>query len=645
LGLKYKNEKKFEPAIIEFRKVLVAYPDNYNTYMHLAEIYNFQKRYRLAIYNLKKSLSYNPGWGKAKKMLANVYEKNGQYPNAMKELQEYQQYCDPAERDSIQSNIDRIMKVIKYGKTDSEKQESTVSEGTKTFVEKPDLDSSGISEAKTVLSEKSEIPKESKDKKGKVPSNKIRKVSMRNKSEQEFKKGVIAYRDGIESQNNQLLDKALQHFQTAVKYNPEHAGAYYYAGLIRRKFGQNEKAKTNFKNSFSYPDLGHNAHFYLGKIYGEDNKYKQAIEQLGLYIKKTDYEPGKYEAQALIDRYSTLLRAMTEDTATIDIVALGKEELIREVSKIPEETKYKTVEIRIDSLLSMVIVDTLSDPGQEMLTGVKLFQNNQFDDAINSFKEVLLKYPNGNVAAHCLYDIGICYMKLKNYKGAENKFQQVLDRHRSSIVAKKSLFLKALTYYERHELKNAESLFRKFIQNYRNHKWTGKSYEKLGDIYGELMEDKRALDAYIHAANNARSTADRMFAWYKAGNSYLKINNSTRATAAFKKVISIGEKNNANIRVPEAMYKIADVYYKEKKFSNALDMYKNVTRKYPKHQDTPWGLFQIGSAFKNIKKYENAIEAFNTLINTYPDNYWTRQAQWKREDTVWEHEYRSVLGE
>ena len=85
---RYKNEKKLDQAVEEFRKVLAAYPDNYNTYMHLAEIRDFQGRYRLAIYNLKKAMAYNPGWGKAHKMLAGIYTKDGQYQNALKELQD-----------------------------------------------------------------------------------------------------------------------------------------------------------------------------------------------------------------------------------------------------------------------------------------------------------------------------------------------------------------------------------------------------------------------------------------------------------------------------------------------------------------------------------------------------------------------------
>ncbi|MBD3355786.1 MAG: hypothetical protein GF363_01400, partial [Chitinivibrionales bacterium] len=51
LGAKYKSENKYEPAIEEFRKVLAAHPDNFNAYMHLAEIREVQGRYRLAAHN------------------------------------------------------------------------------------------------------------------------------------------------------------------------------------------------------------------------------------------------------------------------------------------------------------------------------------------------------------------------------------------------------------------------------------------------------------------------------------------------------------------------------------------------------------------------------------------------------------------
>ncbi len=633
LGLKYKSEKKLDLAVEEFRKVLAAYPDNYNTYMHLAEIRDYQGRYRLAIHNLKRAIAYNPGWGKAQKMLSHIYEKDGQYYNAMKELQDYLQICDPAERDSIQSQIERLVVVIKDGGKSSETVQKAYSGDKKSGVKYGSTRSQEhiIGELSTVSSKGA-----SRRTSGTYP--------MKNKAAaKEFEAGVAAYSEAVSTNNKSLFNEAITHLRNTLKLQPNHAGAYYYAGLIRRRNGQNSMARINFEKAVSYPKLGFNAHFYLGKIYGEEKEYKKAIEHLNLYISKTDYQPGKDEAKNLIGQYTIAYNALNKDAPKIDVQVLGRDEINPEISKIPEQALYAPIEVRIDSLLCMAIVDTLTDPGQAMLAGVRAFKKNRFDDAINEFKKILAAYPNEDIAARCLYNIGICFMKIKNFQAAESKFQQIIDRHRSHKLALKSLFLKAVSYSERRESAQAEKLFRKFIQKDRNHSWAGKAYEKLGDAYIDLMQDKKAVDAYTQAVDIASNPVDAVYALYKLGDSYSKIGNTTRAVEAFKKAIDLGEKHSIFVRIPDSYYKIADYYYKQKKFEKALEQYRKVTRKYPTYQDTPWGLFQIGSIYKNLKKYKNAIETFNYLISKYPDDYWSRQAQWKLEDTVWEHEYKAVL--
>ncbi len=630
LGVKYKNERKIDQAIEEFRKVLAAYPDNYNTYMHLAEIREYQGRNRLAIYNLKKALAYNPGWGKAQKKLAALYEKDGQYQSAIKELQDYFQICDPAEKDSIQTQIDRLVSIVRYGGRDRRtgKADAVGSEKV-TVVENAEMAMARPAKPSTVKN------RAGKERKAYITKNAV--------ADKEFALGVKAYSDGVSTQNQKLFDKAIQHFRKAIKLYPNHSGAYYYAGLIRRRNGQNKMAKYNFERAISYPELGYNAYFYLGKINGEEKEYKKAIKHLKTYLSLTDYEPGKREAQSLIDRYTSAYNALHKDTISVDAKALGLDEMHREISKIPEETVHKALEVRIDSLLFMSLVDTLTDPGQAMLKGVRAFKDNRFDDAIEDFKKVLVKYPRGDVAARCRYNIGVCYIKLKNYRSAEGQFQQVIAYHRTHPLAALSLFLKALSFLERRESNQAEKLFRKFIQKYRSHVWAGKAYEKLGDTYTDLMQHKKAVDAYSHAVSIANAPVDAVFALYKLGDAYLKIGNDTRAVEAFQKAIVKGEKNSIFVRIPDSYYKIADYYYRQKKYTKALDFYQKATRKYPAYQDTPWGMFQIGSIYKNIKKYDKAIKLFKKLIKTYPDDYWARQAKWKLEDTVWEHEYRAVL--
>ena len=83
--------------------------------------------------------------------------------------------------------------------------------------------------------------------------------------------------------------------------------------------------------------------------------------------------------------------------------------------------------MHIDSMISMIVVDTLTDAGQAMLAGVRLFKDNRFDDAIAEFKKIMLTHPKGEVAVRCLYDIGVSYVKLRLLNNAENQFDQVLS--------------------------------------------------------------------------------------------------------------------------------------------------------------------------------------------------------------------------
>lgn len=630
LGVKYKNEKKYDRAIDEFRKVLSAYPDNYNAYFHMAQIREEQQKERLAIYNLKKALSYNPGWSRAQKMLASVYEKDGQYQKAILELQQYQQVSDPAERDSIQQQIDRLIEKVNIGsrKTGDNTQvggggiagaEASVPTAP------PAVDDKGKKGVRSPVKTEERAVADGAKPSGPGSDN-------ASAVGEQFTRAVELY-------NNGKFDEALQGMRKVIALQPGHAGAYYYAGLIRYRNKQYSHAAINLAKGISYPALGNNAHFYLGKIYGEEKKYAKAIDHLLKYIAATSYEPGKKEAQELIDSYRRL-----GGSAVLDAVAPTFSTASPGVTDTatPRE-QYLTLEVRIDSLLAMMTVDTLTDAGRKLLAGIRAFTAGRYDDAIIEFRKVLAENPSGTVAAHCLYNTGICYLKLRLFKEAENQFQQVLDRYSRQEVASRSLFFKGVANLERSESVAAEKIFRRFIREHGDHEWVGNCWEKLGDAYVDLEQQKRAVDAYSQAVASSSRPYDKVAVLFKQGKAFLEIGNGTRAIECFERAIDIGEKGGVFIRVPDSYYRIADELYKSKDYKRALEYYTKVTRKYPAFQETPWGLFQIGGIYKNLKRHKEAIDCFKELIRRFPDDYWARQAQWKMEDAVWEHEYRAVF--
>jgi tetratricopeptide (TPR) repeat protein len=584
----------------------------------------------LVIYNLKKALGYNPGWSRAQKLLAVAYEKDGQYQKAILELQQYQQISDPAERDSIQRQIDRLITVVSTkGESAGDKNDTVGSDGS-------------------VVSTGVVSPSENEKKAGTVPTDTLtgkQKSAVKKRSSVGDPTASVSSLDvetqflkAVEYYNQEKFDDALKLLRTVFSLDPKHSGAFYYAGLIRYRKKQNQMAVVNLQKGISYPEFGHNAHYYLGKIYGEDKHYAQAITHLFKYIEQATYEPGKKEAEQLIDSYR-----QKGGTAVLDAIAPGPPLQTAAADTVSPREQYFTLEVRIDSLLTMVTIDTLSDAGRKMLEGIHAFTAGAYDDAIQEFKKVLSANPSGTIAVQCLYNTGISYLKMRLFKEADNQFQQILERNPNHPLASNSLFLKSLTYLERSEPVVAEKLLRTFIQKYRKHPWIANAFEKLGDAYCDLEQQKKAVDSYSQAVPLTQKNSDKVAMLFKLGKVYSETGNGPRAMEAFNRAIETGEKENLFIRVPDSYYRIADELYKMKEYTKSLEYYKKVTRKYPSFQETPWGLFQIGSINKNLKKYQDAIDAFKELMRRYPDDYWARQAQWKMEDAVWEHEYKAVL--
>ncbi|MDG5814817.1 tetratricopeptide repeat protein [Chitinispirillales bacterium ANBcel5] len=607
LGVRYKNEKKYDLATEEFRKVLAAYPDNYNAYMHLAEIHSLQNNPRLVIYYLQEALTYNPGWGKAHKMLAQAYEQDGQIQRAINELQQYMQSADPAERDSIQLTIDSF--ITRVGGVEQ------ATEIDQNVLEEP---SDNIKRDTT----DEQVDRDSADSEQQDEDDTDPEV------DRLFSKAVDYY-------NHNKYDSAIAAIRACLKVKPGHPGAYYYAGLIRRKKGQNRMARINFQRGLNHPNLGINGHFYLGKIFGEKKNYNEAVKHLRAYIENARNEKHITKARTLLDQYSPLVSETTRKNDQTKETSVGYD--------VIEKRHYAPIEIRIDSLLSMMTVDTLTDVGQKLLNGIRGFKSDRFDRAVNEFRKVLVENPQGSLAAHSIYNIGICFYKMRLYKDAQNQFEQFLDRFPNNRFAPNSMFLKTMCYQQRSDFETAERLWRHFIREYRQHEWVPLAWERLGDTYVHLADLRKAIEAYNQALNLSKSVSDKVYTYYKRGNVFRLLENSRRAADSYKSAIKLGEDNNVYLRVPDSYYKLADLKFKQRNFQKALPLYQRVTRKYPSFHETPWGLFQIANIHRNLMEFQNAVDVYKKLIEHHSQDYWARQAEWKLEDTIWEHEYRSVL--
>lgn len=598
LAKEYYNKGNYDLAMDEYKKVLATYPDHYESYLAMGDIYERQGNARQAEASYKNALKYNAGWTTAQMKLAQLYESQNRDDEALKLYHEALNGADANHKSQINQKIDALVR----RNTPSPTESATARRAASSAERRP-----------TVITEAAKFNLDS---------------------------AVFYYRSGTRNQNNADFNKSLEFIAKALKESPGYPAAYYYGGLIRRRFNENEKARINFERAIDDPEFGYNAHFYLGKIYGDMKKYQQAIDHLEKYIAKTDYGQGKVEARELVDRYKKLMEADLKENPPVDIKAIVRSELTTDIStNLPPQIPLPEIEVIIGTL-SMAITDSTTNEGRDLIRGVNLFNDKKYDKAIEAFRNVIEKYPGKATAGMAVYNTGVCQFKLRKWDNANKEFANYMTRYPQGAMYENAMFLAGVALREQTKNTAAQKMFNDYIRKYRNGKWVGKAYEKLGDIYSDLDQPNQAIDAYKQADALGANADDKLRAKYKIAEIHNKQKNFQSAEKMYLSVIALGEESKSTTRVAESYYRTADYYYQNKRWNDASNQYTKATRIFPNYPDTPWGLYQIANCFYHSNKYKEAIDGYDTLKVRFPGEYWTKEAEFRRNDAVWKHQYK-----
>lgn len=91
-------------------------------------------------------------------------------------------------------------------------------------------------------------------------------------------------------------------------------------------------------------------------------------------------------------------------------------------------------------------------------------------------------------------------------------------------------------------------------------------------------------------------------------------------------------KNNPeSAKLPDAMFWIADSYYRERNYEEAILEYQNLIDSYPDDSRVPLAYLKQGLSLINLDKNEEAKLFFETLIDKYPDSEEADEARKKLE--------------
>ncbi|MDB5102528.1 MAG: tetratricopeptide repeat protein [Fibrobacteres bacterium] len=655
---------EYDKAIEELRLYLSEHPDSPEIHARIGALRMKQGDFKLAGENFKLALSKDPNLKEAREGLATAYEKAGDKARADEEWKKLgrgpggakvpptaagttatKDVGEPGQGNVKDTHAGDAIPAVKGQAAIPAKQSGAA--GNPVAPADPDfspaLDSGSSKGATGIYAQK------------------------------EFLEALDLYRKG-------KADAMAVPLRRSLSKSPGHPGAYYLGGVMRYEKGEYGKALFNFKRSTEYPDRGFNAYFYMGRIYQKQERFDEAIAAFEKYLQSTKSEPGRKQAE-------TYLAQMRGPKAA---VPAGKKEAAPETAKDavkdsskqagnesgkegghpgegekpkdgaepdsreahpaeppkPPAEEAKAMVLGRDGSLFFIIPDAASPSGRKLNEAYDLCKKEKFEKAVNLLKEAVLNYGGSDNADAANLDLASVYLRLGLWESARDRITDYAGPGSSRDSVKyydAAQYLGALAQLGLKDGEKAERALLRIKPGAANGPDQGEIDYRLAQA-AESQKDGKKLSAYLDKAYASAGNPERKASLaQQQGFLFAKYGNTDKAMEHFRKSMADCKDPSLASICAESQLRLADMAFRKKDYKAAMDQYRQFAAKFPGHKEAAWVHYQMANIYKLTNNFESALNEYKRVIDNYPDSYWSSQAKWKREDTIWQKEYEEVL--
>lgn len=212
---------------------------------------------------------------------------------------------------------------------------------------------------------------------------------------------------------------------------------------------------------------------------------------------------------------------------------------------------------------------------------MELYNSNHFIEARKRFTTVSdTESTEESLVISAKYYAANCLLKLDMFNGAIVEYEHFINEYKSSNLRTEALFKLGTTYF--------------LVKDYR------KAREKLLLLTSRYRKNKRLGLSY-----------------YWIGQSYSNENRFIEAEEFLLEAVSSFNRYDEN--VDYAIYSLAYVYEKQKKYSKAVTYYDELLAFHPESELLPIAQLRIGGSYFRLREYDRAIlELTDPLIDKLP---------------------------
>ena len=245
-------------------------------------------------------------------------------------------------------------------------------------------------------------------------------------------------------------------------------------------------------------------------------------------------------------------------------------------------------------------------------------------EAVTNLKRYIEFYPEGENVDEANELLSVAYLNSKNLDLAIEHIESLQSMSsRTKEAYQKATFMKGNQLYNQHNYKGAILNYDKSLKYPINPTIKTESNYWKSEAYsvGRMYED--AIPGYIEVISGTSSGLKNK-AFYGLGYSYFNTSEYPKALPYFRSFISSYEGSKKDRVYLDALLRLADCYYAEKKYPEALRLYNDVVRSGARERD--YAYLQLGTLEGINGELLNAKDHLGRVVSEFPKSAYVDDA-------------------
>ena len=392
-------------------------------------------------------------------------------------------------------------------------------------------------------------------------------------------------------------------------------------GLINK---DDQKIITLQKLTTEYPQSNYtdNALFESAQSFIKMQNNNEGIEKLKRLL--NDYPQSKFAPEAYMqlgllyynkDNNNEAIRYYKEAVLRFPGTQASRDALFGLKSIYVDMNKIDDYFAFVKSLNSATpIVSANEQDSLNFIAAERLYTAGNCPEALKAFERYISNFPQGNYLLNVNFYKGDCSYQSKDFDKALVSFYYVLEQP-ANMFTEQSLLGCARIEYDKKDYNKAIEHYQQLTENYDSPGNTKESIIALMRCYFALLNYDEALKCARKAASISKISPELLReANFIAARSLQETERDALAIEEYKKIaIEVMSKEGA-----ESKYRLAELYFKEKDYSNAEKEILDFSEKTSPHDYWIARSFLLwAEIFVEKKDYFQAIQTLQSIIDYY----------------------------